>query len=80
MFMMQVMLQIPDSLHHQAMELAQREQFSLEQFMLSALSEKLSMMMTDDYLANRAKRGSREKFQAVLAKIKSVEPEEFDRL
>ncbi len=78
--MMQVMLQIPDSLHHQVMELAQREQVSLEQLMLSALSEKVSLMMTDDYLAKRAKRGSRDQFQAVLAKIKSVEPEEFDRL
>ena len=78
--MMQVMLQIPDSLHHQALELAQREQFSLEQLLLSALSEKVSLMTTDDYLAKRAKRGSREKFQAVLAKIKSVEPEEVDRL
>jgi predicted HicB family RNase H-like nuclease len=39
--MMQVMLQIPDSLPHQAMELAQREQVSLEQLMLSALSEKV---------------------------------------
>jgi hypothetical protein len=80
MFLMQMVLQIPDSLHHQAMQLVQREQFSLEQLMLSALAEKLSAIQTDDLLAKRAQRGSRDKFQAVLAKIKSTEPEDFDRL
>jgi hypothetical protein len=36
--------------------------------------------MTVEYLQERAKRGSREKFEAVLAKVPDVEPEEYDRL
>jgi hypothetical protein len=36
--------------------------------------------MTEDYLAERAKRGSREKYEAVLAKVRDIEPEENDRL
>ena len=33
-----------------------------------------------NYLGKRAKRGSREKMLAVLAKAPDVEPEEYDRL
>jgi hypothetical protein len=33
-----------------------------------------------DYLEERAKRGSREKFEAALAKLPDVEPESYDRL
>jgi hypothetical protein len=36
--------------------------------------------MTADYLQARAARGSREKFEAVLAKVPDIEPEERDRL
>jgi hypothetical protein len=36
--------------------------------------------MTEEYLAARAKRASRGKFEAVLAKVPDVEPEEADRL
>jgi hypothetical protein len=37
-------------------------------------------LMTEEYLAERAKRGSREKYEAMLAKVPDVEPEEYDRL
>jgi hypothetical protein len=36
--------------------------------------------MTVEYLRERAKRGSLEKFEAVLAKVPDVEPEPRDRL
>ena len=37
-------------------------------------------LMTEEYLAERAKRGSREKFDAALAKVADIEPEEHDKL
>ena len=40
----------------------------------------LSVAEGADYLDERAARGSREKFDAVLAKVPDVEPEEHDRL
>ena len=40
----------------------------------------MSALMTEEYLAARAKRASRRKFDTVLAKVPDVEPEEFDRL
>ena len=44
------------------------------------VAERLSALMTEDYLEERAARGSRERFEAVLRKVPSVEPEERDRL
>jgi uncharacterized protein (DUF433 family) len=35
---------------------------------------------TKDYIADRAKRGNRAKFDAALAKVADVEPEEGDKL
>ena len=36
--------------------------------------------LTQEYLEERAKRGSREKFEKVLSKVPDVPPEEYDRL
>jgi hypothetical protein len=36
--------------------------------------------MTEKHLEARAKRGSRRKFEAVLAKVPDAEPEETDRI
>lgn len=44
-----------------------------------AVAEKMSALMTEEYLEARAKRASRRKFVAVLAKIPDVEPDESDR-
>ena len=73
-------LRLPEYLHNSVKELAQKEGVSINQFITLAVAEKMSALMTEDYLNERAKRGSREKFDAVLAKVPSVEPEEYDRL
>ena len=36
--------------------------------------------MTDGYLEERSKRGSRAKFNAVLAKVADIEPTDIDKL
>ncbi len=46
----------------------------------TAVAEKVSALMTEDYLEQRAKRGKRKDYEAVLAKVPDVEPEERDRL
>jgi hypothetical protein len=43
-------------------------------------TEKLSALMTEEYLEERAKRGSRKKFERALAKVPKVIPEEYERL
>jgi hypothetical protein len=52
----------------------------MNQFIALAVAEKLSALMTVDYLEERAQRGSKEKFDAVLAKVRDVEPLEHDKL
>ena len=50
------------------------------QFLVVAAAEKMSALMTADYLEECARRGRREEFEAILAKIPAVEPPDYDRL
>jgi hypothetical protein len=50
-------------------ELAQQEGISINQFITLAVAEKMSALMTEDYLAERAKRGGRAKYETVLVKV-----------
>ena len=75
-----ISLRLPDSLHKQVRKLAEKEKVSINQLITLALAEKLSALMTEDYLEQRAKRGSRKKFQRAMQKVPKVEPEEHDRL
>lgn len=73
-------LTLPQSMHEQVEALAQKEGISIQEFIMLAVAEKLATLATTDYLAERAKRGSREKLLAVLAKAPDVEPEDYDKL
>ena len=73
-------VRLPDSLHKQIKQLAKEEGISMNQFIALAVAEKLSALMTVEYLEERAKRGSREKYEAVLSKVRDVEPDQHDRL
>jgi hypothetical protein len=75
-----VQVQIPDSLHKSLSDLAGRDGISIDQFISTAIAEKLSALMTESYLKDRAKRGDRVKYEAILAKVPDVEPEEYDRI
>ncbi|HVZ31923.1 MAG TPA: hypothetical protein VG963_05830, partial [Polyangiaceae bacterium] len=56
------------------------EGVSLNQLLSSAAAEKLAALMTEEYLAQRAKRSSRKKFDAALAKVPRVPPVTGDEL
>lgn len=47
---------------------------------LKLIAEKLSALMTESYLSERAKRVSRAKYEVILAKVPDVEPEEHDKI
>ncbi len=74
-----VSLRLPESLHKKARELAKKENTSINQLVSSALAEKISALMTEEYIAQRAKRASKEKFKKVLRRVPDVEPEEYDK-
>ena len=75
-----ISLRLPQSLHEAARALAEKEEISLNQLITLALAEKLSALMTEDYLGKRGNRGERKKFRRVLSKSPDVKPDEADRL
>lgn len=73
-------LRLPESLHRHLRELAEREGISMNQFIATAVAEKMSALLTEEYLETRARRASRERYEKALAEVPDVEPEEYDRL
>ncbi|NJL38436.1 MAG: toxin-antitoxin system HicB family antitoxin [Leptolyngbyaceae cyanobacterium RM2_2_4] len=73
-------VQLPDSLYRGLQELATRDGISIDQFVALAVAEKISALTTERYLQERAKRGNRSNYEAVLAKVPDVEPEPRDHL
>jgi hypothetical protein len=71
---------IPDSLYKQIEALAVKENVSIEQLVAIALFAQVSAWMTKDYIEEKAKRGSWDKFQQVLNKVPDIEPEDYDKL
>ncbi|GAB6163501.1 hypothetical protein JCM12298_26610 [Desulfothermus naphthae] len=73
-------VRLPNSLHETVRELSKKEGISINQFIASALAEKISALMTLDYLKKRAKEASRDKFLDALKEVPDVEPFEYDKL
>ncbi|MDP2783882.1 MAG: DUF6290 family protein [Sulfurimicrobium sp.] len=74
-----ISLRLPESLHQQARQLAKQENISINQLVATALAEKMSALMTQEYLERRAARASREKFEHALSKVPSITPDEQDK-
>jgi hypothetical protein len=73
-------LTLPQSILEKLIEVAAREGVSMNQLVSSAITEKLAALLSDEYLHERAKRASEEKFEAVLRKIQDAPPLEGDEL
>ncbi len=73
-------VRLPDSLHKMARNVAGEDKVSLNQFIATAVAEKVAALTTEKYLASRAQRGSRNAFDLALSKVPAVLPEEFDSL
>lgn len=74
-----ISLRLPNSIHDRARVLSKRDRVSINQFVATAVAEKISAIETEDYLAKRAKRASREKFEAALAQVPDREPDAHDK-
>lgn len=73
-------VRLPESLHKRLKEMADKEGVSMNQLITLAVSEKVSTLLTADYLKERAQRGDRKTFEELLEKVPDREPEEFDKL
>jgi len=73
-------LRLPESLHKEVKNLAKHEGISINQFISSAVAEKMSALLTEEYLLERAKKSNKKSFLNAMSKVPDVEPEEIDKL
>ncbi len=52
----------------------------MNQYIASAVAEKVAAYATEEYLEERARRGNRSKFRKALKKVQNVRPDERDQL
>jgi hypothetical protein len=67
-------LRLPNSLHRKVRELAAKESISINQFIATAVAEKMSALLTEDYLEARARRANPAAFDRILARVPDVPP------
>jgi predicted transcriptional regulator len=73
-------IQLPDSLQKRIEALAAKEGYTVSQFLASAASEKLAVLLTMDYLRREAAAGRRADFEKYLAAVPDVAPSDSDRI
>ena len=73
-------LRLPESIHRHIREIAKAEGVSINQLISSAITEKISAIMTEEYLIKRAEKANLKDMQAVLNKVADREPLAGDEL
>ena len=73
-------LRLPNSVHRHIRDISSHEGVSINQFILAAVSEKISAIMTEDYIEARAKRAKRGSFKLVLDRVPKRTPLPGDEL
>ena len=67
-------LRLPESLHRKVRELASKESISINQFITTAVVEKMADLLTEEYLEERAWRADPAVFDRILARAPDVPP------
>ena len=73
-------LRLPDSVHRHVREIAKQDGVSINLFITSAVSEKISALTTEDYIARRAKNARKGAFAKVLDRVPKRKPLPGDEL
>lgn len=73
-------LRLPESIHRHIREIAKIEGVSINQLISSAIAEKISAIMTEDYLKSRAERSDINDMEAILNKVADRKPVKGDEL
>ena len=73
-------LRMPDYLKSAVNDVCKGEKISLNQFIINALSEKVSALQTVDIIEQKAKEASKKDFLEALSHIPSNEPLKNDTL
>lgn len=73
-------LRLPDSIHRHIREIAKREGVSINQFISTAVSEKVSAILTEEYLSTRAGRAKKGALKRILDEVPDRPPLPEDQL
>jgi hypothetical protein len=73
-------LRLPESIHRHIREIAKAEGVSINQLISSAITEKISAIMTEEYLQKRSDRANIKDMEAVLSKVADRKPLKGDEL
>jgi uncharacterized protein (DUF1778 family) len=73
-------LRLPDSIHRHIREIAKREGVSINQFISTAVSEKVSAILTEEYLSDRASRAKKGTLKRILDNVPVRVPLPEDKL
>ncbi len=73
-------LRLPESIHRHIREIAKIEGVSINQLISSAIAEKISAIMTEDYLKSRIERADMNDMETILNKVTDRKPVKGDEL
>lgn len=73
-------LRLPNSVHRHIRKISAQDGVSINQFIVSAVSEKISAITTEDLIAARAQRAKRGAFKRVLDRVPHRSPLPGDEL
>jgi hypothetical protein len=73
-------LRLPDSIHRRIREIAKRDGVSINLFITSAVTEKISALTTEEQIAERARKARKGAFKKVLDRVPKRTPLPGDEL
>lgn len=71
-------VRFPDSVHNAVKTYAREDDISINQFVISAVIEKLTALDTEKYIETRGQKGSKEKYLNVLKKAPHIQSHKDD--
>ncbi len=78
--MIKLQFRLPDNVHREAKRLARQQHVSLNQFLVTSVSNELVRQETMSFFAPIAERFDQEAFQRALDRVPDVPADEQDRL
>lgn len=67
-------VKLPNSIHRHIKEIAEKDGVSINQFISSAVSEKISAVLTEGYILERSEKANRKNFEKILKKVPKRKP------
>lgn len=75
-----ISVRLPESLHKKLRDLTVQDDISMNQFIVSAIAEKVAVYYADELYAERATRGKEKRLQDVLKQVRKRPADEYDKL